>query len=572
MYRYQLDNVITYTSEDLVLFRESPFACWMERLTLENPGHGIPPDVGTSAPHKHMERQDEIADTLRSEGRAVALIDWEEEEPRRRAFTLDAMRSGIDFIVNGQLALGSLSGSANLLMRTSGYSELGDFLYIPCDTQTKTTLHCAFRLCFLSDLLHSLQGQLPPQMLIIRGGSDVVPLQCEDHIYHYRAVKQRFMDAMRNFRKHRMPDPAESSHFGRWADCANEVLKQRALRCEQTGDAFAARMADERAQVSGLHAGPAAAGSTAHGGIADGFAGEQGDAAAQAGQDPLSLTMSAHRARARAEAVPVGVTPTLAEQARMLDAGVYQRAIRSRRPGFTPNLAELEDMADASVAGERAARHQRRKSDLVLENLAFVGRSLRAPVIRMESAPDSGEPAAMVDTPAVTLSVDSTQASAALVPQHQPSGTVTRPQPLGAGKPAAAEQLRAGSEPGAFAARDSVSSAEPLQDDELPAFAVDCEPPPPTLKPPSVNGRPQSVVGAEFPVDSRSIIDMDDSPLPSPGPVPATAHQELAAGGADCLEFRWRERRAQHDWREQGEAGRGSFGDVLLTGDDYLAE
>ena len=114
MYRYQLDNVITYTSEDLVLFRESPFACWMERLTLENPGHGIPPDVGTSAPHKHMERQDEIADTLRSEGRAVALIDWEEEEPRRRAFTLDAMRSGIDFIVNGQLALGSLSGSATI--------------------------------------------------------------------------------------------------------------------------------------------------------------------------------------------------------------------------------------------------------------------------------------------------------------------------------------------------------------------------------------------------------------------------------------------------------------------------
>jgi len=29
-----------------------------------------------------------------------------------------------------------------------------------------------------------------------------------------------------------MPDPAESSHFGRWSECANEVLKQRALRAE----------------------------------------------------------------------------------------------------------------------------------------------------------------------------------------------------------------------------------------------------------------------------------------------------------------------------------------------------
>ena len=85
-------------------------------------------------------------------------------------------------------------------------------------------------------MLHSLQGQLPPQMLIIRGGSDVMPLETEDHIYHYRAVKHRFMEAMRSFRKHRMPDPAESSHFGRWSECANEVLKQRLL---QEGESLA---------------------------------------------------------------------------------------------------------------------------------------------------------------------------------------------------------------------------------------------------------------------------------------------------------------------------------------------
>ena len=46
MYRYSVDNAITYTSEDLVLFKESPFASFMERLTLENPSHGIPPRCG----------------------------------------------------------------------------------------------------------------------------------------------------------------------------------------------------------------------------------------------------------------------------------------------------------------------------------------------------------------------------------------------------------------------------------------------------------------------------------------------------------------------------------------------
>jgi hypothetical protein len=229
MYRYSVDNAITYTPEDFVLFKESPFACWMERLTLENPEHGIPEDSDSRAPPAGPDRQDELAATLRGEGKGVALIDWDLDEPLRRAATLEAMRNGVDFIVNGQLALGPLSGTVNLLMRTSGYCEFGNFLYIPCDTQPKTTFASAFRLCFLADLLHSLQGQLPPQMLLIRGGADVVPLQTDDHSYHYRAVKKRFMDAQRNFRKHKMPDPAESSHFGRWADCANEVLKQRAL-------------------------------------------------------------------------------------------------------------------------------------------------------------------------------------------------------------------------------------------------------------------------------------------------------------------------------------------------------
>jgi hypothetical protein len=232
MYRYSVDNAITYTSEDFVLFKESPFACWMERLTLENRDHGIPPDVGSEAPHDNVDTQDDLADTLRAEGKNVILIESQVEESLRRSSTLDAMRKGVDFIVNGQLALGALSGSANLLMRTSGYSELGNYLYVPCSTQKKTSVHSALRLCFLADLLHSLQGQLPPQMLIIRGGSDVVPQETEDHIYHYRAVKHRFMAEQQAFRQHKMPDPAESASFGRWAECANEVLKQRALRNE----------------------------------------------------------------------------------------------------------------------------------------------------------------------------------------------------------------------------------------------------------------------------------------------------------------------------------------------------
>jgi predicted RecB family nuclease len=187
MYRYNVDNTVTYTPDDIVLFRESPFAIWMERLTLENPDHGILPDIHITQPKDTQESQEHIVATLRAEGRNVALVDRDMDESDRRTATMAAMRAGADFIVNGQLAVGTLSGGVNLLMRTSGYSQLGDFLYVPCETQASTDLQSAFRLSFFADLLQSLQGQLPPQMLIIRDGVDVVPLQTEDYIYYYRA-------------------------------------------------------------------------------------------------------------------------------------------------------------------------------------------------------------------------------------------------------------------------------------------------------------------------------------------------------------------------------------------------
>jgi hypothetical protein len=365
MYRYIVDSAITYTSEDFILYRESPFACWMERLTLENPDHGIPADTDSEPRSGDVERQDDLAETLRDEGRDVVLVDWEMDEPQRRSATLEAMRRGADFVVNGQLALGPLSGPANLLMRTSGYSDLGDYLYVPCDTQGKTTLHSAFRLCFLADLLHMLQGQLPPQMLIIRGGSNVVPLATDDHIYHYRAVKHRFMTAMREFRKHRMPDPAESAHFGRWSDCAREVLKQRALHAGDDRESEQSVAADEpllaaaEGDVTGLY--PPAEPSA-----------------------PPVMSVAADTRRAGELQVRPTAGGTLAEQASQLAGTGYARAVR-RAPGHTPNLAPV-------MAAREAERHRadsspgglgtgagRDLADVTLDNLEFIGSKLRPP-------------------------------------------------------------------------------------------------------------------------------------------------------------------------------------------------
>lgn len=560
MYRYIVDNAVTYTSEDFVLFRESPFACWMERLTLENPDHGIPPDVGSLPPGDSIEPQDDMADTLRAEGKDVRLIDWEADEPDRRAATLDAMRRGADFIVNGQLALGPLSGAANLLVRTSGYSEFGDFLYIPCETQARSTLHSAFRLCFLADLLHSLQGQLPPQMLIIRGGDDLVPMQTDSHIYHYRAVKQRFMEAMRSFRKHRMPDPAESAHFGRWSDCAHEVLKQRLLR----EDHPAADAADEP------FAEPLrkAVGAIATGGASS----YDRDDITQPGlnrADPAAVALAPAGPEARDSLAAAG-SFTLAEQARMLKPGTYKPGpgvYRIGRPrGAPPQVQDPVEAPPAPVkppeqvaytppqpaAAAPAAdkpRYNRRASDAALQNLEFIGSAAQVPGPGIYTAPEPLRPPLAGAAPAPSLRDPRTRLPArdSLIP-------VAAPEPILGKAPSW------GLPPG-------------MDEEEMQVLPL-------ASAPPAEPVRPQ---GSE-----QSAIDMDGTHLASPPAALATAGAELAAEiGFEVQEIRHGFGQAaieQHRASRQrpfgdsiftdgtfpeAEPAGGGFSDSLITSDNY---
>lgn len=319
MYRDNIDNAITYTQDDLALFRESPFAVWMERLTLENPEHGIHPDHDVSWPPRFDSHQASIAGTLRDEGRRVIEIDCDADETERRIATIAAMKAGVDFIVDGQLAANNLSDRVDLLMRTSGYSELGDFLYVPCETRAGDKSRLVYRLAFFADLLEMLQGQLPAQILIIRDNADVLSLQTEDHIHYYRAVFERFSAAMQEFRKHRMPDPAESCHFGRWAECASEVLKQRAAAEDARAQEEAEAFSQEKANAETLSACTmqVAAGAESMVGSEAAALSKVSTSLAEAGVEPVS---------------------TLAEQAKQFDP---QRFKPSMAPGRAPNLAAM---------------------------------------------------------------------------------------------------------------------------------------------------------------------------------------------------------------------------------------
>ena len=390
MHRDSVDDAVTYLPDDLILFRESPFAAWMERLTLDNPDHGILPDAGAEPPQPHAESVDDIVATLRAEGRNVAVVDASLTPFERREDTLSAMRSGADFIAGGYLQQDSVGANAGLLMRTSGFSSLGNFLYIPCEARPLDTRNSPFRLCVLAELLLAIQKQLPPQMLVISGSADLKPLQTEDHIYYYRAVLARFLDAMANFRKHKMPDPAESAFFGRWSECASEVLKQRALRDEALEDGYdesevVEEIVVELPQVQVAGAAPSIS-----------------------PDEPQGMLVDQAAMLAESDA------PTLVEQASRLTPDTYSL---SDAPGHTPNLARVAPLKpvekEAPVAEGESMELDivdeetpaRRSSDVALENLEFIGSvpdSLLGPEPLVEVPPlpeESVAPAEQSPTP-----------------------------------------------------------------------------------------------------------------------------------------------------------------------------
>jgi hypothetical protein len=251
-------------------------------------------------------------------------------------------------------------------------------------------------------------------MLIIRGGDDLVPLQTDAHIYHYRAVKQRFMETMRTFRKHRMPDPSESSHFGRWSDCAHEVLKQRLLR-EDHPAGYAPDGVGDAHYAEPLRRAVGAVGSAG----ANPY--DRDDVTLPEGTraEPAAMAFSPAAFEARDSLGGLG-NLTLAEQARMLKPGTYKPGpgvyrIGRPRPAPPPVRARGEApaaptkppapvidappppmAADAQAVEEPTARPQynRRASDAALQNLEFIGSATHLPGRGLDTAPPARPPLA----------------------------------------------------------------------------------------------------------------------------------------------------------------------------------
>jgi uncharacterized protein len=113
--------------------------------------------------------------------------------------TLDAMRSGADYVYQAIFFDGQWVGAADLLERVDAPSNLGNWSYEVVDTKLARSVKPYFilQLCAYSDQLARLQDRAPAKMHVVLGNLERATFRVADFNAYYRYIKMRFEDRVR---------------------------------------------------------------------------------------------------------------------------------------------------------------------------------------------------------------------------------------------------------------------------------------------------------------------------------------------------------------------------------------
>lgn len=126
----------------------------------------LPPDPRMEA-LRYRGEQHEAAyvESLRAQG--LTTVDL--RGATAAAATLEAMRDGVEIIVQAPLAAGGLAGRADILRRVPAPSALGVFSYEPADTKLsrETRAGTLLQLCAYAALLTEVQAREPARLHVV---------------------------------------------------------------------------------------------------------------------------------------------------------------------------------------------------------------------------------------------------------------------------------------------------------------------------------------------------------------------------------------------------------------------
>lgn len=134
--------------------------------------------------------------------------------------TIDAMRQGIDVLVQARLEKDIWLGYADILLKVPGQSRFGNWSYEVQDTKLAQNTRAAtiLQLCLYSDLLADIQRSTPMKMYVVKPVENFVPeeFRFDDFSSYYRLVKKNFEATMAGKAKATYPEPVAQCDICRW--------------------------------------------------------------------------------------------------------------------------------------------------------------------------------------------------------------------------------------------------------------------------------------------------------------------------------------------------------------------
>lgn len=212
---------IIYSPSDLVRYLASPYASWMDRYFLENPG-AIKPDEDSEERKLIARTGDEHEQAVLAEMKAATegfvTID-RDDLPAAKEKTNAAIKAKAPIIYQAALESDRFVGFADFIIHDGEKYQIWD-----TKLARSPKPYYAIQLCCYSEMFaNSNEGEMPQKFGIILGSKDRVEFRVEDYIHYYQRIRDGFLAMQDGFTGNLKdcPEPLPAADHGRWASHAD---------------------------------------------------------------------------------------------------------------------------------------------------------------------------------------------------------------------------------------------------------------------------------------------------------------------------------------------------------------
>lgn len=242
---------IFYSATDLTHFADCEHLTWLDRLNLDAPMEKSEGDDQAKL-IQGLGYAHEEAFLTKLEGchSKVVSISTKGSLQERVANTQAAIAAGAEVIYQATLTRGNLIGHADFLIRVGDADKDGRHQYEVVDTKLARTSKAKFilQLCFYSDLLSDLTGELPRHIHVELGNGKRETFRLADYFHYYRHLLGRMLSFTEDYGKAEAPYPAPCDF------CSLCSWRERCAARREADDHLSAVANITRQQISRLEA------------------------------------------------------------------------------------------------------------------------------------------------------------------------------------------------------------------------------------------------------------------------------------------------------------------------------